>query len=146
MCIFLILSYKILLKHSLLSQKLIPLFYTTIQNFLHYKMYIKSADIKQNLDYTVTMNMIDSMLNKPVPTPTPGSILVGKQYATKYDEQIKKMLSSEFIDKEILNEMRNSVKTDLDSIIEDGNRRFYSYHIQQNREMMAMILDFVLSI
>ncbi len=107
---------------------------------------IKSCDVKNQVDYIVTMNLIQKMLNKVTPIPTPGSILVGKKYAEQYNEKINKMLEHEFLNNEILSEMRRNVREDLESIIQDGNRRFFSYHIQENKEMMSMILDFILSL
>lgn len=109
-------------------------------------MPIKSDDIKKQIDYITTMNLINRMLNKVTPTPTPGSILVGKQYAVNYKDKIDTMLKNEYVDEDVLFDMRRSVKQDLQLIIEDGNRRFYSYHIQENKEMMSMILDFILSL
>ena len=58
-------------------------------------MSIKSSGVKLQPDYTITMNLINKMLDKVTPTPTPGSILVGKQYAIKYNDNITKMLSNE---------------------------------------------------
>ena len=109
-------------------------------------MSIKSSGVKLQPDYLVTMNLINKMLDKVTPTPTPGSILVGKQYAVKYNDNITKMLSGEYIDTDMLLYMRQNVKKDLDFILEDCNKRFYSYHIQENKNMMSMILDFILSL
>ena len=105
-----------------------------------------SSGIKLQLDYIITMDLIKRMLDKVTPTPTPGSILIGKQYATKYHDTITKMLSNEFVDIEILKDARVTVKQDLELIIEDSNRRFFSHHIKENQHMMSMILDFILSL
>ena len=109
-------------------------------------MSIKSSSVKLQTDYLVTMNLINNMLDKVSPTPTPGSILIGKQYAIKYHENIAKMLSGEYIDKDLLLDMRQNVRTDLNFILDDSNQRFYSYHIYENKKMMSMILDFILSL
>ena len=52
----------------------------------------------------------------------------------------------EFVDIEILKDARVTVKQDLELIIEDSNRRFFSHHIKENQHMMSMILDFILSL
>jgi hypothetical protein len=109
-------------------------------------MLIKSSDVKNQVDYTITMNLIQKMLNKVTPIPTPGSILIGKKYAETYNEKINKMLETEYLNSQILYEMRKNVKQDLEMIIQDSNRRFYSYHIQENKDMMSMTLDFILSL
>jgi hypothetical protein len=109
-------------------------------------MSIKSSSVKLQTDYLVTMNLINNMLDKVTPTPTPGSILVGKQYAVKYNDNITKMLSGEYIDKDMLLYMRQNVRTDLEFILDDCNKRFYSYHIKENKNMINMILDFILSL
>ncbi len=110
------------------------------------RMSIKSSAVKLQPDYLVTMNLINKMLDKVTPTPTPGSIIVGKQYAVKYNDNITKMLSSEYIDKDMLLDMRQNVKKDFEFVIDDSNRRFYSYHIAENQQMISMILDFILSL
>lgn len=107
---------------------------------------MKSSDIKLQRDYLITMDLIKNMLDKFTPTPTPGSILVGKKYATLYQDKITKMLSNEFVDMEILNDARVTVREDLELIIQDSNRRFFSHHIKENQQMMSMILDFILSL
>jgi hypothetical protein len=56
------------------------------------------------------------------------------------------MLSGEYIDTDMLLDMRQNVKKDFEFIIEDCNKRFYTYHIAENRKMMSMILDFILSL
>jgi len=109
-------------------------------------MFIKSSGVKLQTDYLVTMNLINKMLDKVTPTPTPGSILIGKQYALKYNDIITKMLSGEYIDTDMLLDMRQNVKKDFEFIIEDCNKRFYTYHIAENRKMMSMVLDFILSL
>ena len=107
---------------------------------------MKSSDVKLQMDYIVTMDLINRMLDKVTPIPTPGSIIIGKQYAKQYGDKITQMLSNEYIDKQILLDMSHTVKKDLDFIIQDGNRRFFTYHIQENRNMMSMILDFGLTL
>jgi hypothetical protein len=109
-------------------------------------MCIKSSEVKLQLDYTITMNLINEMLEKVTPIPTPGSILIGKEYATKYRDNITKMLSDEYIDTDMLLNMQQSVQKDLKFILEDCNRRFYTHNIQENKNMMSMILDFILSL
>ena len=56
---------------------------------------MKSSDVKNQTDYKVTMNLINSMLDKVTPIPTPGSIIIGKQYAKQYGDKITQMLSNE---------------------------------------------------
>ena len=107
---------------------------------------MKSSDIKLQCDYLITMDLINRMQDKFTPTPTPGSILVGKKYATLYQDKITQMLSNEFVDMEILKDARVTVQQDLELIIEDSNRRFFSHHIKENQQMMSMILDFILSL
>ena len=73
---------------------------------------ITVESVKSQTDYIITMQYINNMLEKVIPDPqlVPGSILVGKKYATKYNEEIKNMLSSEYIDKDILKKLSEDVR------------------------------------
>ncbi len=109
---------------------------------------ITSASIKSQLDYHQTIKLMNMMLSK---TEYFGSVLIGQQYAEFYLEQIKKMLESEYINIQILSELQNKVENDLRIIKDDCDRRLYisninKDHIDDNRHMMSMILDFILSI
>ena len=107
---------------------------------------IKSEKVKQQQDYSITMNLIDTMLAKNENPPVPGSILVGKKYANSYKTRIDKMLVSENIDMNLLEEMQSQVETDLKVVKADTAFRGLVPHARDNSDMMHMILDFILSI
>ena len=57
------------------------------------------------------------------------------------------MLSSEYIDKDILKKLSEDVRVDLEFIRADCKKRaFCSEHVQDNNNMMSMILDFILTL
>ena len=109
---------------------------------------ITVESVKSQTDYIMTMQYINNMLEKVIPDPPliPGSILVGKKYASKYNEEITKMLSSEYIDKDILKKLSEDVRVDLDYIRTDCKKRVYSDHVQDNNNMISIILDFILTL
>ena len=107
---------------------------------------IRSDKIKQRCDYTITMNYITNMLQKEVPIPTPGSILVGKKYATFYQDKINSMLSTYYMDQDIYKDLCEKVTVDLDFIRQDCKNRVYTQNSNDNNNMMSIITDFILSI
>jgi hypothetical protein len=107
---------------------------------------IKSEKVKNQLDYIITMQHINTMLSKNEVPPVPGSILLGKKYANNYKTRIDKMLICENIDMDLLKEMQSQVKTDLAVIKADTAFRAYIQNARDNSDMMHMILDFILSI
>lgn len=107
---------------------------------------IKSEKVKNQQDYLITMQLIDSMLAKNDVPLVPGSILLGKKYANNYKTRINKMLVNEYIDMDLLKEMQSQVKTDLAVIKADTAFRGHVQHARDNSDMMHMILDFILTI
>jgi len=110
---------------------------------------IKSCSIMEQIDYNSTMQLINEMLLKT--NIKFGSVQIGQIYAKFYLEQINKMLISEYINIEILNELKLKVKSDLEFIRNDCNRRIRIINvndkdINDNNYMMSMILDFILSL
>lgn len=108
--------------------------------------HIKSEKVKQQQDYLITMQLIDTMLSKNEVPPVPGSILLGKKYANNYKTRIDKMLANEYIDTDLLEEMQSQVQTDLAFIKADTAFRGHVKHARDNSDMMHMILDFILTI
>jgi hypothetical protein len=107
---------------------------------------IKSEKVKNQLDYSITMQLINNMLSKNEVPPVPGSILIGKKYANSYKTRIDKMLICENIDTNLLEEMQSQVQTDLKVVKADTAFRGFVPHARDNSDMMHMILDFILSI
>jgi hypothetical protein len=90
---------------------------------------------------------IDSMLQKYAPLVTPGSIILGKKYATMYHNDIHNMLSSEYLDETMLQELYKKVLPDLQCIREDCKKRMYwSKDVSDNDTMMSMIVDFIVTL
>lgn len=107
---------------------------------------IKSEKVVNQPDYIITMNLINNILAKDETPPTPGSILIGKKYANRYKKRIEMMLTNEYIDMDILEEMQREVETDLKVIKADTAFRGHISNARDNSDMMHMILDFILSI
>ena len=104
-----------------------------------------SSDIKNQMDYSYTMELIDDMLKiKPVL----GSQKVGHTFATFYKEQIDKMLENEKVNLEILSNLQIKVHNDLIVVRQDRNQRAGNSVItdeqtKKNDIMMSMIMDFI---
>lgn len=107
---------------------------------------LTSNSVKQQIDYIVMMNHIDNMLKKTNTNPPMGSIIIGKEYANDYMNEINKMLETEYINMTILKELSNKVLYDLNFIRADCKKRFSSQHTQDNDNMMSIILDFILTL
>lgn len=108
--------------------------------------HIKSEKIKNQQDYLITMQLIDTMLSKNENPPVPGSILIGKKYANNYKTRIERMLICENIDMDLLKEMQSQVQTDLAIVKADTAFRGHIQNARDNSDMMHMILDFILTI
>jgi hypothetical protein len=109
-------------------------------------MTIKSENVKQQSDYIVMMNHINSMIEKPESQPIPGSITLGKKYATSYMKRINSMLESEYIDMDIMKDLKREIKTDIKVVEADTAFRGYIPNAKDNVKMMCMIADFILSL
>jgi hypothetical protein len=108
-----------------------------------------SESVKLQNDYLIMKEYIDAMLQKETANHThlPGSIILGKKYATMYHNEINKMLSSEYLDKTILQELYKKVLLDLQIIREDCKKRMYwSKDVNENDQMMSMIVDFIITL
>lgn len=105
-----------------------------------------SEPIKCQLDYKITISHISKILEKEETIPLPGSIKIGKEYATKYLNRINNMLSSEYIDIDILELLQSEVKTDTAVVEADTAIRGYNMNSRDNSKMMNIILDFILSL
>ena len=105
-----------------------------------------SNSVKQQLDYIITMRLIDNMLKKENTNPPKGSIIIGMEYANIYMNMINMMLCMEYVDMNILEELSNKVRGDLEFISSDSKKRVKSQHTIDNDNMMSMILDFILSL
>lgn len=117
---------------------------------------ITSDSVRSQLDYKIMMQYINDMLGKESPESvslastdrgaTPGSIILGKKYADKYFSKINEMLSSEYVNIEILKSLSKEVLPDLEYIRADCKNRVYSKNVQDNDNMMSIILDFILTL
>lgn len=106
-----------------------------------------SESVKNQSDYLIMMGYMDAMLQKETPSPTPGSIILGKKYATMYRNEMSNMLSSEYLDETLLQELYTKVMLDLQCIREDCKKRMYwSKHVSDNDQMMSMIVDFIVTL
>ena len=110
----------------------------------------ESKIVIEQLDYIQTMKLIEYMLAKT--SNKIGSVILGKEYALYYKTEISKLLESEYINIEILNELKLKVVIDLETIRNDCKRRF-SYtddnnvcNVADNNYMMSMISDFILTL
>jgi len=109
---------------------------------------MNSDSIKNQLDYKLIMSLINKVLSSPDKF---GSVIFGKKYANFYNEEINnKMLINEFIDMEILQELKLKVDNDLQTVRADCNRRaclpINKEYLDNNNHMMSAILDFIKSI
>ena len=106
-----------------------------------------SESVKHQPDYLIMKGYIDAMINKETPSSTPGSIILGKKYATMYRNEINNMLSSEYLDETVLQELYKKVMPDLQCIREDCKKRMYwSKDVSDNDHMMSMIVDFIVTL
>ena len=106
---------------------------------------ITSQSVKTQLDYKIMMQYINNILDKE--NTGPGSILVGKEYADKYLSKINEMLSSEYVNMEILRSLSIEVLPDLTDIRADCKKRNYcNQHVKDNDNMMSIIIDFILTL
>ena len=103
-----------------------------------------SKSIINQLDYIQTMKLINEMLVKP--NNNLGSVQIGQKYATFYLEKINQMLLTEYIDREILEELKIKVKNDLEDVRNDCKHRINHKDVNDNNHMMSMILDFILTL
>mgnify|MGYP007004035435 CR=1 FL=1 len=76
----------------------------------------------------------------------PSSITVGKQYISKYLTKINKMLSTELVNTEILDEIKREIKTDLKVIQADTALRGYVSNARENEKTMLLISNFIISL
>ena len=109
-------------------------------------MSIKSENIKQQSDYIVMINYMNNMIAKSEQQPTPGSIIIGKKYALSYMQRINSMLESEYLDMDIMKDLKREIRTDIKVVEADTAFRGYVQNAKDNVKMMCMIADFILSL
>jgi hypothetical protein len=92
------------------------------------------------------MNLINKMLAKEKPSPCPGSILVGKRFAEKWNNKINELVESEN-HRSLLNGMVEEVRNDFEEVHADARRRGSMIpNIRDNIVMISMIADFIQSL
>jgi len=103
-----------------------------------------STEIMSQQDYKTSIELINQILAKT--NIELGSVKIGQRYALYYKEKFNAMLGDYLIDMQILDELKNQVRTDLDIIRIDCNRRVLTMNVADNNHMISMILDFILSL
>lgn len=102
-----------------------------------------STQVKDQIDYKITMNLIQSVLDTDGPN---GSIAFGKCYANKYKNIFDDMLSDKQMNQHVLASVKEIVNIDLTDVRNDCKRRIQTSFSDTNNEMMSMITDFVKSL
>lgn len=102
-----------------------------------------SSDIKEQVDYRMMMKMIDNVL---ITEGVNGSIVFGKQYATKYKNILSDLLREDEVNMHVLIALTMMVDADLQVVRADCRRRAATPFSAANDEMMSMITDFVKSL
>lgn len=113
---------------------------------------MKSENIKKQLNYIIMINAITDILNKKnnnivnIANTIPDAITIGKKYASRYIVRINNMLTAEYIDTSILEELKREIKTDVSYIKADTAFRGYIQDGRENNYMIEYISNFIMSI
>ena len=112
---------------------------------------MESKLILERLDYSEMVNSINFIISRDEHIKSellkiPSSIIVGRQYTSKYLTKINKMLSTEFVNTEILDELKREIKTDLKVIQADTALRGYVPNARENEKTMLLISNFIISL
>jgi hypothetical protein len=77
-----------------------------------------------------------------------GSVNLGVKTASMYFDKINEMLISEYVNIDILKELKERINTDRDIIINDCKNRFAPNRedVTDNKYMILMISDFILTL
>lgn len=103
---------------------------------------MNSIDIKAQSDYVYMIKLIDNMLDKP--DTKIGSVIVGKEYASKYKLFFENnLLGGKFLNVESLTSIHKQITIDVNFIITDNNRRIHSQNTIDNKNLILMIFDFI---
>lgn len=104
-----------------------------------------SSSIRNQRGYSLAQNLIEKRLSEG---PEVGSVILGRKKALFYQGKINDMLANEFVNNEILSELKISVSRDLNEIRSDEERRAIRSPetTELNNHMMSMVLDFILTL
>jgi cellulose biosynthesis protein BcsQ len=105
---------------------------------------ITSNQAREDYNYKLSMIYINKIKNKT--NFSFGSVQLGIKYANFYFKKIEEMLISEYINYSILEELKIKVNQDYEIIIKDCNFRVYNEHVLDNKYLISVILDFILSL
>ena len=75
-----------------------------------------------------------------------GSVQLGQKYAAYYKLKFEELLNDKYINNDILIELKEQVVKDYKIIKEDCFNRVMSHNIIDNKNMISMILDFILTL
>lgn len=105
-----------------------------------------SADVYKDPNYSLAMEWISKVSSKT--NTSLGSVQLGVCHARFYSEQIGELLKSDYVNIELLNQLKLKVKTDHEKIIDDCSRRIDPFRddVRDNKIMISVILDFITSL
>ncbi len=107
---------------------------------------LSSTSVYEDPNYPLAMEYINKIKNKT--NIKLGSVQLGIKYATFYFDKINEMLISEYVDIQILNELKEQVQKDYEIIINDCKQRINPERedVKDNKYMISIILDFILTL